>query len=41
MTMGQFMYVVRKRISLPAEKAMFIFVDNKTLLSQGKKHNVI
>ena len=25
---GQLVYVLRKRISLPAEKAIFLFVDN-------------
>ena len=25
---GQFVYVIRKRISIPPEKAIFIFVDN-------------
>ncbi len=28
MTMGQFIYVVRRRMSLPPEKALFLFVDN-------------
>lgn len=27
LTAGQFMYVIRKRIQLPAEKALFIYVD--------------
>merc|ERR1711903_102660 len=27
LTVGQFVYVVRKRLRLPAEKAIFIFVD--------------
>lgn len=26
LTVGQFMYVIRKRLKLPAEKAMFLFV---------------
>ena len=26
--MGQFIYVIRKRIKLPPERAIFIFVDN-------------
>ncbi len=26
LTVGQFVYVIRKRISLPAEKAIFVFV---------------
>ncbi len=28
MTVGQFLYVVRRRMNLPPEKALFIFVDN-------------
>ncbi|XP_047341810.1 autophagy-related protein 8f-like [Impatiens glandulifera] len=28
LTIGQFVYVIRKRIKLSAEKAIFIFVDN-------------
>jgi len=28
LTVGQFVYVIRKRISIPAEKAIFIFVNN-------------
>lgn len=27
LTMGQFMYVIRKRIKCPAEQAIFLFVD--------------
>merc|ERR1711924_465580 len=34
LTVGQFVYVVRKRLRLPAEKAIFIFVDGH-LLSTG------
>lgn len=26
--MGQFIYVIRKRIKLPPERAIFLFVDN-------------
>jgi GABA(A) receptor-associated protein len=38
LTVGQFIYVIRKRINLDPEKALFIFVNNKaqsagTLLS--------
>ena len=29
LTVGQFVYVIRKRIRLSAEKAIFIMVDNK------------
>jgi len=28
LTVGQFVYVIRKRIKLPSEKAIFIFVNN-------------
>jgi len=28
LTVGQFIYVIRKRIKLPPEKAIFIFVNN-------------
>ena len=28
LTVGQFVYVIRKRIKLSSEKAIFIFVDN-------------
>jgi GABA(A) receptor-associated protein len=27
LTMGQFLYVIRKRLKLPSEKALFIFID--------------
>jgi GABA(A) receptor-associated protein len=29
LTMGQFIYIVRKRIKIPPEKALFVFVNNK------------
>ena len=28
LTVGQFVYVIRKRIELPPEKAIFLFVNN-------------
>jgi GABA(A) receptor-associated protein len=28
LTMGQFVYVIRKRVKLPADQAIFIFVSN-------------
>lgn len=31
LTVGQFVYVIRKRIKLQPEKAIFVFVNNKTL----------
>jgi GABA(A) receptor-associated protein len=30
LTMGQFVYVIRKRIKLPPEQAIFIFINNQT-----------
>ena len=27
-TVGQFVYVIRKRINIPSDKAIFIFVNN-------------
>ena len=29
LTVGQFVYVIRKRIKLSPERAIFIFIDNK------------
>lgn len=29
LSMGQFLYVIRKRLKIPAEKALFLFVDSK------------
>jgi GABA(A) receptor-associated protein len=39
LTLGQFIYVIRKRMQLPSEKALFIFVDgnilsNSSMISQ-------
>ena len=31
LTVGQFVYVIRKRIRLTPEKAIYVFVNNKTL----------
>jgi len=31
LSMGQFLYIIRKRMSLPAEKAIYMFVNNKLL----------
>ena len=31
LTIGQLIYVIRKRIKLPPEKAIFIFIDRATL----------
>jgi len=35
LSVGQFVYVVRKRIKLSAEKAIFVFIEN-TLPPTGK-----
>jgi GABA(A) receptor-associated protein len=35
LTFGQFMYVIRKRIKLPSESALFLFVNNKLLSSSS------
>lgn len=35
---GQLVYVLRKRISLPAEKAIFLFVDNTCEHLQDAHH---
>jgi GABA(A) receptor-associated protein len=40
LSVGQFVYVVRKRIKLSAEKAIFVFIDN-TLPPTGKLSNLI
>ena len=34
-TVGQFVYVIRKRISLPADKAIFLFVNNTIAPTQA------
>uniref|UniRef100_A0A453CZZ9 Autophagy-related protein n=2 Tax=Aegilops tauschii subsp. strangulata TaxID=200361 RepID=A0A453CZZ9_AEGTS len=39
LTVGQFVYVVRKRIKLSAEKAIFIFVKN-TLPPTGREQQI-
>lgn len=44
LTMGQFVYVIRKRIKLPADQAIFIFVNNtlpppSALMSQVYKEH--
>ena len=29
LTVGQFLYIIRKRVQITAEKAIYIFIDNK------------
>jgi GABA(A) receptor-associated protein len=33
LTVGQFIYVIRKRLKLPAEKAIFLFINNQIAAS--------
>lgn len=40
LTVGQFVYVVRKRIKLSAEKAIFVFVKN-TLPPTGELQSIV
>ena len=41
LTVGQFMYVIRRRISLPPEKALFIFMDNNALPATSELISVV
>ena len=40
LTMNQFIYVIRKRLKLSAEKALFIFINNK-IVANSKTLNEI
>jgi GABA(A) receptor-associated protein len=40
LTMGQFLYVVRKRMNIPAEKAIFLFVGNTIAPSTSMINNI-
>jgi len=33
LTIGQFIYVIRKRLNITAEKGLFLFIDNKIMPS--------
>ena len=35
LSVGQFIYVIRKRLNLPPEKAIFLFTENNTLPPTG------
>lgn len=37
---GQFIYVIRKRMKLSPEKAIFLFIDGKLLHSNSSIHEV-
>jgi len=41
LTIGQFVYVIRKRISVPPEKAIFIFVNDSILPPSAELLSVI
>jgi GABA(A) receptor-associated protein len=40
LTMGQFIYVIRKRLNIPAEKAIFLFVNDSLLPSSTPIGNI-
>ena len=40
LTVGQFVYVIRKRISIPSDKAIFIFVNNTLPPTAALRSNV-
>ena len=35
LTMGQFIFVIRKRLKITPEKALFIFINNKLIASHS------
>ena len=41
MTMGQLVYVLRKRIAVPAEQAIFVFVNNTLPPASALVSNVV
>lgn len=40
LTVGQFVYVIRKRMKLPPEKAIFIFVNNQIPMQSLRMSNI-
>ena len=40
LTVGQFVYVIRKRMKLPPEKAIFIFVNNQIPMQCMRMSNI-
>lgn len=38
LTMGQFMYVIRKRIKLSPDKAIFVFIGNESTLAPSSSN---
>jgi GABA(A) receptor-associated protein len=40
LTMGQFLYVIRKRLKLNSEKALFMFIDNTVICNTELIHKV-
>lgn len=41
LTVGQFMYVIRKRINVPSSKAIFIFLENGTIPASASLINSV
>ena len=37
MTLGQFIYIIRKNLKLDSKKAIFLFIDNKYIESTSNK----
>lgn len=40
LTIGQFSYVIRKRINLPSNQAMFLMINNKMMNTAEKMENI-
>ena len=40
LTLGQFMYVIRRRLTLAPEKAIFLFINNKLMPTAGLIGNI-
>jgi GABA(A) receptor-associated protein len=40
LTMGQFIYVIRKRLNIPPEKAIFLFINNSLFPSSTHIGNI-
>ena len=41
MTLGQFIYIIRKNLKLDSKKAIFLFIDNKYIESTSKNFDEI
>jgi len=40
LTCGQFLYVIRKRLKLPSEKALFLFVNGSIPATSAMMNNI-